>query len=404
MEMEFAPPLLVFAPAHGTMEEDMKKIGVVTLYANTSIGNRLQAYASMQLYRSLGYDVTAVNHMEEELLEKQTLIERIKLAVKVALFRVNPNLRCLRNYRRHLQSNESQNLELAFHRKQMLSDFSETYVSPSETVSIKCVPPDLKAHYDFFSVGSDQVWRNWTGTPEELRFFFLHFADRRQRLCLASSFGLESVPKNNKEIYRKGLNGFPRLSCREASGVKLIRNLIGRDAALLLDPTMCLPISEWKHLERKPDYPLPERYVLSYMLSGLTPEMEDAVSYYVRLLHMDVINIDDVQPFTEHCAATGPQEFLYLVRHASFVCTSSFHGTVFSILFRRNFVCFNQKDPGKRITTLLHKFHLASRCYGVLRDEDLLSTDYAGTEETLSKEHKRMLAYLREALADNGES
>lgn len=374
----------------------MKKVGVVTLYGNYNIGNKLQHYAVMQLYRSLGYDVTAVNHIEREGLPKPPLMYWIKLAVKIALLRVNPNLRCIQNYKRHLQ------------RRRLFLEFSEYYLRPSESVSMQRIPKDLKRRCDFFSAGSDQVWHNWTGKPEELRFFFLRFADKSQRLCLSPSFGFERVPEGQEAVYREGLNGFPRLSCRETSGVRLIRELTGGGAALLPDPTICLSAEEWEGLERKPSYPLPERYVLSYMLGSVRPETRDAVSCYARALGAEVLNIndDDLKNKTKHYAATGPQEFLYLIRHASLVCTNSFHGTVFSILFRKDFVCFQREDiamtgdMSNRITTLLEKFHLSSRRYGVLRDEDLLSTDYAGAEETLSRERERMLDYLRESLGD----
>ena len=74
-------------------------------------------------------------------------------------------------------------------------------------------------------------------------------------------------------------------------------------------------------------------------------------------------------------------------------------------------MCFNRDDVSdtgdmsNRITTLLDKFRLTSRRYGLLADDDLLSTDYTGAEETLSRERERVLDYLRGALADNnGES
>ena len=373
----------------------MQKIGVVTLYGNNNIGNKLQTYAVKRLYQSLGYDVTIVNHIDGELYPNLTLTVWVKLRIMALLSRICPVI--------HPKSR----------RRRLFTDFADNYLTPSEKVSILRVPSDLKERYDFFSVGSDQVWHNWSGTTKELDFFFLKFADKRQRLCLSPSFGLESIPESEKETYRNGLNGFPRLSCREASGVELIRALTGREATLLLDPTMGLSAEDWTRLERKPPYPLPERYVLSFMLD-MTEETQlksmNAVSRYAHLLGADVVNINDRLNLTERYVATGPQEFLYLIRHALFICTNSFHGTVFSILFHRNFVCFDREDVSawgemsNRIDTLLDKFHLTSRRYGVLRDEDLLSADYTGAEETLSLERKRILDYMQETLADNSES
>ena len=372
----------------------MKTIGVITLYGNSNMGNKLQHYAVMRLYQSLGHHAVSVNHMERELIPRRILLTRW---IKAALLRVNPNFRRLQNDKRYFQ------------RRRLFLDFTEHYLTPAETVRMKCLPKDLKERYDFFSVGSDQVW-SAAKNPEGYDFFFLKFAEKRQRLCLSPSFGWDFIPADKEAAYRENLNGFPRLSCREASGVELIRALTGRDAALLSDPTMALPVADWVRLERKPSYPLPERYVLSYMLGSIRTQTRDAVSHYAGLLDAEVVNIDDNETVTEHYATTGPQEFLYLIRHASLICTNSFHGMVFSILFRKHFVCFNREDVSatgdmsNRITTLLDKFHLSSRRYGVLSDEDLLSTDYAGAEETLSMERGRVLDYLREALGDHGES
>lgn len=376
-----------------TMENDMKKIGVVTLHGNFNMGNKLQNYAVMQLYRSLGCDVVNICHLEWQMRPNQTPVELLKGVLKETLPFLCPNL------------------HPKLRRRRLFMEFSADYLSPSETVSMRRLPPDLKERYDFFSVGSDQVWHNWSGRPEGWDFFFLKFADRRQRLCLSPSFGFQHVQEDEVDIDREGLNGFARLSCREASGVELIRSLTGQEAVLLADPTMCLSVEEWERLERKPAYPLPERYVLSYMLSELQPETMEAVSRYARLLGLETVNINDMLRWTDkrYYVATGPREFLYLIRHASLVCTNSFHGIVFSVLFRRNFVCFRRDDSSitgdmsDRVTTLLDKFHLTTRCHGVLSDGDLLSTDYAGTEGTLSQERERVLEYLRGTLARHGE-
>lgn len=153
---------------------------------------------------------------------------------------------------------------------------SEQYIKLGPTIEYSAVPEDLKNQYDYFVTGSDQVWRCWNG-KEELDYFLLRFADDAQKLTILPSFGFDKVPPEYVQTFREGLKGFQYLSCREESGKVLIKELTGRDAVVLLDPTMLINVDEWLKILRRPINFVDGDYILIYMLRGLSGDVKDAI-------------------------------------------------------------------------------------------------------------------------------
>ena len=373
-------------------------IAIISLYG-CNFGNKLQNYALLKLSVLGGTECHTVfyqNDISEAagvLQKHQKLAKMVKDTAKKILFSIG------------VREHRVQRYGLEQRRKRIFSKFSKEYLHLAENITFTHIPPDFKERYDYFCAGSDQVWHNWSGTRAELDYFFLKFADRRQRICLSPSFGRDEIPEGEKEYYRDALNGFDRLSCREASGVELIRSLTGREAVLLADPAMVLERAEWEKLSRKPSWVVPARYLLLYLLGDEIPETLETIRRYATLLGTEIVNIYDIEREPEHYL-TGPCEFLYLIQNAQLVCTNSFHGTVFSILFHTNFVCFPREDSGNdkigdmsnRIITLLDKFDFQDRFFHTVQDADLLRMDFSGVDEQLAVERKRMTDYMKESL------
>lgn len=128
---------------------------------------------------------------------------------------------------------------------------------------------DIADEYDFFVVGSDQVWRPaWVPS-------FLEFVPRKKKVSYAASIGINVIPEDKKEFMRRGISDFNRISVREESAINLIKDLTGRDdAILLLDPVLLLTAQEWLAVAQKPTW-LKEKYrcgyVLTYHLGKLPP-------------------------------------------------------------------------------------------------------------------------------------
>lgn len=197
----------------------------------------------------------------------------------------------------------------------------------------------LNANYDYYIVGSDQVWNN-----QILDFdtsYFLDFTNKPKYSYAASLGSLVSSPENYRE-YSELLKEFSRISVREKSAVDTIRTISGHPVSVVCDPVFLLSVDEWRKIAHKYDAGV-EEYVLCYFPGGASNNLkkhsnEIAKKYNCKrliitedwhdlLLHKDIMGYD-----------VGPQEFIYLIDHAKCVCTDSFHGTAFSLLFGKKLI------------------------------------------------------------------
>ena len=220
--------------------------------------------------------------------------------------------------------------------------------------------------YNFVVTGSDQVWHNWSNTSTELAYYYLEFMPREKRVCYAPSFGFSQFPESDYELHKKGLEGFDKLSGREQEGVNLIKQIINKDAQLVLDPTLLLNASQWREVEKKPDIDLPEKYLLTYFLGNMTPEYEQAIKQVAG--DLPIINLYNYMNPDLPGYIAGVNEFLYLFNHSDFICTDSFHGTAFSINLGRNFLVFRRSQTGMedmfgRIESILASTNLTNHIY-----------------------------------------
>lgn len=361
----------------------MKKIAVITIYDDVNTGNKLQNYALEKTLADKGYCVSSVV-CEETMYHIRHL--PWKRRVKILL---SPRLR--------------RQEKLFARRTARFRKFSEKHLSPAETVSYRDPAQSRLQHYDYFVVGSDQVWHNWRSSTQELEYFFLRFAPEHKRICYAPSFGFDQVPDKYRQSYTDGLNGFPALCCRERSGCELIRELTGRDSELVCDPTLLLDASDWDRISAKPEYPVPEKFMLVYFLGGKSPFVAGEIQRIAAEKGLEIIDVysGDLPEYY----MTAPDEFLYLMRHASYVCTDSFHGSVFSSLYHKPFHVFARGDSGgakmgNRIATLLQQLGITMETVAGEGSEIFWQENFAGADAAIALLRAQAQAYLGRVLPE----
>ncbi len=254
---------------------------------------------------------------------------------------------------------------------------------------------DIADEYDFFVVGSDQVWNPSWYSP----YSFLSFVPREKKFSYAASIGAPAIPNDKKEIFRRGISDFNYLSVREEAAVKIISDLTGRTPIVLPDPVLLLTESEWLTVAQKPAW-FKEKYqrgfILTYYLRKLPPPEVKTLADKLELPVINLLDIGNYNHFT-----VGPAEFIWLFSQASLIFTNSFHGVAFSILFRRPFInreISNDKlgvSMSNRIKTLLKLFGLEDRTQ---MHADPLKIDFARRDEVLPLERAKAFKFLSEAL------
>ena len=260
---------------------------------------------------------------------------------------------------------------------------------------------DIADEYDFFVVGSDQVWNPKWNPP----YIFFEFVPREKKIAYAASIGNPTIPDEKKELFRNGISDFNYVSVREEGSVKLINDLTGRTPTVLPDPIFLLTTDEWLSVAQKPTW-FKEKYrrgyVLTYYLRRLPPPEVKTVA---DKLNLPVINLLDAENYNHF--TVGPAEFVWLFANASLVFSNSFHGVGFSILFKRPFINREiEKDPlgvsmSTRMVTLLKMFGLEDR-RKILTDP--LTIDFSRRDEVLSRERIKAFKFLSEALSEEPRS
>jgi hypothetical protein len=243
--------------------------------------------------------------------------------------------------------------------------------------------------------------------------FFADFARSGRRIAYAPSFGINSIPGDKREELKKYLAKFERLSVREKQGEKIIYDITGRDSVTVLDPTLLLTGDEWGELSSAPAFNEP--YILCYFISDARKysEFVEALTKKYKLPVVSLCGARRVVPQTKHAVLdAGPREFLGLFKNASCVCTDSFHGTVFSINFKKDFLCFesaqkSEKSVNSRLYNILDKLGLVSRIFSHEMDttafrslihDGIKPIEFAEVDRILGRERELSYEYLKGSL------
>jgi len=347
----------------------MITIAIVTIIDRTNYGNRLQNYALQEEIKSLGCDVETIKRDTEEKNKFKRLLLNVKDGVKQILRMALK----LRRYRF-----QQFNKQISFCK----------YSATADEVDAAVIND-----YDYFVVGSDQVWNPYYDFVGQVDL--LTFAKSEQKISYAASFGVSDIPDENKELYRTALSDFKAISVREYQGAKIVKALTGRDVPVLLDPTLLFDGAWWRRVGKKPRFLTKKKYFFVYILG----EVEDAfAAVRDKLIHDGYVCIDCEKK--KHIYSIGPSEFLYLIDNAECVLTNSFHATVFSILFGKKVQTFKRKgmDMSSRIVSLAQIVGMQNNFKenGNFIVEDL--SDYSVVEDNLKIERQKSITYLKKAL------
>ena len=258
-----------------------------------------------------------------------------------------------------------------------------------------------------YTSGSDQVW-NPRAIFKDFDAFLLGTADCK-KIAYAASAGNVSLWEPYLKTYWKLLHRFDAISVREQDMRLPTERLSQKNVEVVLDPTLLLSQSDWCEVE-EPAFgeQLPSNgYILVYFL-GKNPAVVQAVQELHKKTGLPVVSLGrKVNGVKAIRPIAGPSEFLTLFHHASYVLTSSFHGTVFSIQYQKPFLVFGNGTYNSRMNTLLNALGLEDRMMGsdaASVTEKMNSTiHWEQVQLCHMQEKKRSLAFLQKALHENRE-
>ena len=288
-------------------------------------------------------------------------------------------------------------------RRERIEQFRARYFNLTKPLYTAAALEKDAQTYDVYITGSDQVWNVENGISP---VWLLDFVKTGRKIAYAPSFGSDFVDPRYYKVFEKYLPLFDALSCLEWQGVKIIQQMTGLSSEHVLDPTLLLPEEEWSKLSVAPA--IKGAYLLVYSLAG-SPEFVEIVSRVAKQTGLPIVVLcvyarTPVRGAMKVVRDAGPCEVLGLFQNAAMVCTDSFHGVTFSIVFRKNFISWSHPSRSSRTKSLLKIMGLERR--QPARCEDLngwgkqdYQIDYRPVESRLQEQIDSSLNYLKDALA-----
>ena len=359
------------------------KVAIVTIIDMINYGNRLQNYAMQEVLKEMGEEVDTLIVQSAKRSAITFLKKTLLMLCPELMYKVRPYTK----------------------REKPFDDFSKKWIKQRVIYSLNGkTPKKLAKEYDYFVLGSDQVWN-----PEFMELNvpnggvynrFLKFAEKNQKIAVSPSFGVSTIDKKWENIYRENLIEFQGLSAREEAGGKIIEKLTGRRAEILLDPTMMISAERWSEFASKPNVDTNRPYLLKYILGYQSDVYKEKICDIAKKNGLVIYELmsDDMQ---ELLTAT-PDQFVYLVEHAKLVCTDSFHATVFSILFNRPFLLHKREDGlavmNSRLETLLNTLGLNDCLY--TETTEISERSYDEAHRIIESEKEHFVEYIRNSVKE----
>lgn len=385
----------------------MKPIGLVTCYFHHNYGSMLQAYATEMIMLKMGlpYKTIACNKPRDYMTENKYVYYLKKILVadwgmflgKRRLSKVKAHNPAFRNH--------SEKRDNGFNK------FASDMFNTSRLCKNRTELEAMANNYSAFLVGSDQLWR--TDSVEHGYYTLEWVPDGIRKIAYSTSIGVKSVPWFQVKKYQRFMNRFDYVALREQSACEIYNKMTGKTCPVVLDPTLLFSGEEWMKIQQP--QPLTNgKYIFCYLL-GNNPSQRELIKQVkaktgykiVALQHLDDYIPSD-EGFADEAPYVGPREFLNYIRNAEYVFTDSFHCSVFSILYKKNFFTFSRfsenvkQNTNTRIDNLLNITGLEKR--RVTSDicvDDVVGFvgSFDGVDEKLNVMRRSSLDYLNKALS-----
>ena len=238
-----------------------KKVGIVSCYFKHNYGSQLQAYATKKFLDDMGIENETINvdeNVDFKKGKKKYYMSQIFnfsfIKSKLGMIKLKLDKKINKDLGKNIAIRDKKYDEFIKENYNLSKPF-KTYKELSEATK----------NYDSVLVGSDQLWLPVNVVAD---YYTLNWVPENvNKISFATSFGVSQVPEKYQEQYKTFLNRIENLSVREDSGVKLIKELTGRDASLVCDPTLLFNKDEWMSIQDE-ERIIKDKYILCYFLGN----------------------------------------------------------------------------------------------------------------------------------------
>lgn len=335
------------------------KVGILTFHDAHNYGAVLQAYALKKHIKKLGHNVRIINY------HHYTIPDGFP------------------------KSNNEKRWEKFNNFIKKLIDYEEEVYQTEEELE--------KLDIDFWICGSDQIW-NTEITNGINKGFFLNFKTKGKKISYAVSMGIPELPKEHEEEFKKCVENLDYISVREETLKKYVEKFTDKPVIKTIDPTLLLEKEEYEELI------LENRYGEYILINELGPD-ERLVQIAQKLAserNLKIIELNDKKKenyFCEQVSDASPKEYLTLIKNANAIVTNSFHGTVFSIIFEKEFYTITRFNRNSRMENILDIVDMRDRLITKVEEVDnVKKQDYNKAHENLKIEVEKSKRFLEDVL------
>ena len=315
-------------------------IGILTFHDAHNYGAVLQAYALKKYLENQNHNARVINYHHSNIEDGFPQSRNKEKLGKT-------NLEMKFSEKAHLERWEKFDDFI----KKLTNNEKKVYDSEEELEKIEDI--------DIFICGSDQIW-NPDITQGLNKGFFLYFKTRAKKMAYAASMGIEKLKDEDEVDFEEYLNGLDFISVREQSLKLYSEKFTKKEVIQVLDPTFLLEKEQYNELLHEVEA---KKYLLIYAL-GPDERLTKLAKYISKEQNLEVIELNDFEEKDyqfRQISNAGPSDFLSLIKNAEVVITNSFHGTIFSILFEREFYTLTRGNRNSRMESLLRTAGLQER-------------------------------------------
>lgn len=373
----------------------MCNIAVFTVFRNTNYGAVLQSYASTTFLKHLtGKDVFLIDYIRDQ----NTNLMHNGLIYYGKHDKKSINRNSIKKFIKSLMNHEG-----TFIRTKVFLEFIDSVlpVYPQKFYTDDKIKLD---GFGYYFLGSDQIWNPDIMKGFHDAYFGITESKPKKIIAYAPSLGKISFSKDERTVLLEKLRNIDALSCREADSCKYLEKLTGREVKCVLDPTLLLKKEEWLLISDE-NIGLPDNFILVYSLR-FDKQLMRCAQEKAQEIGAKVILLGNGEGKPKrgilYKRAFGPAQFITAISKASYIYTDSFHGTVFSILFGKQFIVRANGEKGQRMESLCGLLGLKERTFREIRDMPNIDAkiDYEMVYNRLDELKDQSIKYIIESIAE----
>ncbi len=317
------------------------KCSIITIHHIHNFGSVFQAYSLHRFLKDSGFDAEIIDYQPTYYYHGRNAIK----SLIGKLLNLKSYKTSTKKFRRFLDSNDNLSSK-KFTDSEQLQDY-------------------YKNSKNIFISGGDQLWNDYHPCGKDDNYK-LAFVESNKKIAYGTSMGRDNYTEEELKIIAAKTGDYKNIMLREKSTVQLLSKYTDVPVNYVIDPVALVDLKEFEKIAVKPD--ITEPYAVMY-LADKSRLLDKTVEYISKKMGLKIVHICG---FRKKCKSdivlrdAGPDEILGYILNAEFVLSASFHATMFSILFNKQFATLLPEiQTNARIEDILNSVGLSDR---IVRD------------------------------------